>query len=77
MKTQASRTISNGLHILKLIEIACKSHMILSTSEKEETGKYETPRADLQYLHRSYRSCLKRGAGGKGVIFLQQIDHHL
>jgi len=34
MKTQPSCTIYNGLHILKLIEIACKSHMILSTSGK-------------------------------------------
>lgn len=47
MKMQASHTIYNGLHILKSIEIACKCHMILSTSEKEETRKYETPRVDL------------------------------
>lgn len=49
MKTQPSRTIYNGLRVLKLREIACKSHMILSTSEKGRNKKTKNKHTESIY----------------------------
>lgn len=41
MKTQPPCTIYNGQHILKVTEIACKIHVILSISEKGRNKKIQ------------------------------------
>lgn len=61
MKTEPSCTISNALHILKLTEIARKSHIQdsehLRERNKQENTKHMTTQDYLYYLHGCY-SCL-------------------
>lgn len=54
MKTQPSCTTSNALHILKLTEIACKSHIRdsehLWERNKQENTKQKTTQDHIIYM---------------------------